>query len=285
MNNVTRLSLISATLLGGAALQAEENPFGYLYTTSIIPRGEWELTQWTTGRVAKDHGSYLGMDFATELETGLTEHLQTALYLKANYHRLKGAQGSGEVFQDRNRFGVSGTSAELKYQLFSPAKDGFGMALYLEPGYTTIHKSGGERIDEIELEAKLLLEKRWMEDRLIGVFNYTLEPEWERGAGQSSFDTNLYMEWGLGLSYRIAEGWRAGVETRVDTEFGGADLGGAEFVSVSAGPSLHFERGEWWATLTVLPQIWGWPDEAGKGGYTLAERERIEVRLKVGVEF
>jgi hypothetical protein len=41
----------------------------------------------------------------------------------------------------------------------------------------------------------------------------------------------------------------------------------------------------WWATLTVLPQVWGWPNENGKGGLTLTDHERLEVRLKLGFNF
>ena len=284
-----RQSVLSALglilLLGLCPTRADENLFGYTYTTDVLPKGKWEVEQWVTGRTGKESGSYLGMDFRTEIETGLTDRLQGSLYLNYNYHRLKNAQGSEEMFDDRNRFGISGTSMEFKYQVLSPYKDRFGLALYLEPGYGTIHKTGGERFDEFELEFKLILEKHWREDRLVGTFNYTVEPEWEKASGESGYETNLQMEWSTGLSYRIASHWNVGLETRVHTEFADADLNQSSFVSAFVGPNIHYGRGHWWATLAVLPQVFGWPDARGKGGLHFDEHERVEVRLKVGFNF
>ena len=76
-----------------------------------------------------------------------------------------------------------------------------------------------------------------------------------------------------------------GVETRLDTEFADADLNKSEFVTFSAGPTLHYGGERLFATLTVLPQIWGWPDQTGTGGRHLDDRERVEIRLKLGTEF
>ena len=44
--------------------------------------------------------------------------------------------------------------------------------------YGTIEASDGSRHQEIELESKLILEKHWLDDLLVGTFNFTLEPEW-----------------------------------------------------------------------------------------------------------
>ena len=183
------------------------------------------------------------------------------------------------------RIRLNGTSAEFKYQVLSPYKDKVGLALYQEPGYGTIEEADGTRHQEIELEGKLILEKHWLEDKLISAFNYTLEPEWEKADGDSGFGVHLKMEGSFGLAYRIAPRWYAGLETRVQTEFENADLNRSQFVTVFVGPALHYGSNRWWATLTVLPQVWGWPDSSGTGGLTLDDHERLEVRLKVGFNF
>jgi len=46
---------------------------------------------------------------------------------------------------------------------FHLTQDRFGLALYLEPGYGTIHKTGGER-SMSRAGSKLILEKHWFED-------------------------------------------------------------------------------------------------------------------------
>ncbi len=265
--------------------RADENLFGYTYTADVLPRGKWELEQWVTGRIGKESGSFLGLDFRTEIETGLTDRLQASLYLNYNYFYAHDAQGSGGSVEDINRFGINGTSAEFKYQLLSPYKDSFGLTLYLEPGYGTIEESTGEQHQEFELEGKLILEKQWLDGALVGAFNYTVEPEWERADRGSQFKVNLKMEWTTGLAWRFAPRWYAGFETRVQTEFADADLNKCEFVAVLVGPALHYGTERWWATLTVLPQVWGWPDSSGTGGLTLEDHERLEVRLKAGFNF
>jgi len=285
-NTCTKVILaLLAVGLSLAQARADENLFGYTYTSDVLPKGKWELEQWVTSRMGKESGRFLGMDLRTEIETGVTDHLQASLYLNYNYFNINDAVASSGPLDDRNRFGVSGTSAEFKYQLLSPYKDSFGLALYLEPGYGTIEAADGARHQEIELEGKLILEKHWFEDALVGTFNYTLEPEWEKGDGDSGFSVHLKMEGATGLAYHIAPHWYAGLETRVQTEFEDADLNKSQFVAVFVGPVLHYGTERWWATLTVLPQVWGWPDAQGTGGLTLDDHERVEVRLKAGYNF
>ena len=284
--NIRQTRLTSLILLAcPTALWADENFFGYNYMTDIAPKGAWELEQWVTPRIGKESGTFVSTDFRTEIETGITKRLQGSLYLNYNHSYIRNARGSSERIPNRNRFGISGTSVELKYKVLSPFDDSFGMALYLEPGYGTIEAANGERHQEIELEGKLILEKRWLENKLVGVFNYTLEPEWAKGAEDSGFNVALKMEWSTGLAYEVARHWHLGLETRVQTEFEEADLDKSAFVVAFVGPAVHYEGRSWWATLSVMPQVWGWPDKQGTGGLHLDDHERLEVRLKVGYEF
>lgn len=274
-----------ALLAGASRTKADENLFGYTYTADVLPKGKWEAEQWITDRIGKESGTFSATDFRTEIEYGFTDRLQGSIYLNYNYFYVHDAMASSGPLENRNFFGVNGTSSEWKYQVLSPFKDSFGFTLYLEPGYGTIEESDGSRHQEIELESKLIFEKHWLDDALIGAFNYTLEPEWVKADGDSGFGVHLKMEASDGLVYRIAPRWYAGLETRVQTEFEDADLNKSQFVAVFVGPVLHYGSERWWATLTVLPQVWGWPDSRGKGGLTLDDHERLEVRLKFGYNF
>lgn len=276
--------LITGLVLLVPSLSAHEEPFGYLRGAQSEPQGEWEVTQWTTARIGKESGRYLGMDFATELEYGLTDRLQTALYLTGNYHLLHHATGSSETWDDRNRFGVSGTSLELKYQLTDPYKDWAGFALYFEPGYSTIDSVSGERNQEVELEFRLIAEKHFFDHRLIAAVNYILEPAFEHEPGHA-WETNLGMEWSGGLSWKLSDHWRLGAELRLVTKFEDSDLNQAEHLTFYAGPTVHYSSGRFFATLTLLPQLRGWPNRSGTAGLHLDEAERMEIRFKVGGEF
>ena len=275
--------LVPALAAASLVVQAHEEPFGYVRGAQAEPKGEWEITQWTTARIGKETGRYLGMDFRTELEYGVTDRLQAAVYLNSNYHFLRDATGSSETFDDRNRFGVSGASLELKYQLVSPESAPIGVSLYFEPGYGTIGGVSGERKQEIELESRLILQKNFFKGRLITAFNLVVEPEWERQGGR--WQSELWIEGSLGASWALNDHWRIGAEGRVRSVFGHANLNDAEAVMFHLGPTLFYARDRWYASLTVLPQVSGWPDTRGKGGLHLDEAERTEIRFRLGFEF
>ena len=118
MNRI-RIAL-AASLLTSGFLVAHEEPFGYVRGAQSEPPGEWEVTQWTTARMGKESGDYLGLDFNTEIELGITRKLQMAAYLNTRYHHLRDVEGTEEKFEDRNRFGLDGGSLEIKYQLLPP---------------------------------------------------------------------------------------------------------------------------------------------------------------------
>lgn len=284
MKSRTIAALTAAWILPTAALQAHQEPFTYTRGAQVEARGELEVEQWTTARIGKKSGRYLGLDVNTEIEYGITDRLQTALYLNSRYYDIENAGGGHETFDDLNKFVFDGVSAELKYQLTDPYRTPWGFALYFEPGFGRYGSVSGEREDEIFLEFKGIVERHFLEHRLIAAFNFTVEPEWEREPGES-WELGLEMAWNLGLSYQLNEHWRAGFEARLETEFADADLGDAEFTAFSLGPVIHYGADRWFATLTVLPQITGWRDAPGTGGRHLDDREQLELRLKLGFEF
>lgn len=281
MNRI-RISL-AALLLASGFLVAHEEPFGYVRGAQSEPPGEWEVTQWTTARMGKESGDYLGMDMRTEIELGITRKLQMAAYLNTRYHHLRDVEGTEEEFEDRNRFGLDGGSLEIKYQLLSPDNDAFGLSLYFEPGYHSIRSISGQSGNSIEFETILILQKNFFAGRLVTAFNFIVEPELERADGD--WETELEMAWTTGASWRLTPHWRIGAEARLGTAFPHGRLNSSEYLAFFLGPALHYQRNSFFGTLTVFPQVAGWPDKQGTGGLHLDEAERLEVRLKLGIEF
>lgn len=276
--------------------RGDENLLGYVYGAETLPRGKWEAYQWVTLRTGKESGSYRAFDLRTEIETGLTDRLQAAFYVNSRGHRITGVVG----LDDRESLAFQGVSAEFKYRLRSPYLDGYGLALYVEPGYNRVDKVSGEIEGEFELETKVLFQKNFLEDTLIWAVNYTLEPEWALGGeeaaeeaeheeaeheaheGEHEARRELAEELTTGVSYRIASRWFIGSELRLHSEW--PDFSHREHLAVFLGPTLHYGGERWWWTATVLPQIWGWPDEEVPG-LQLDEHERLELRFKLGVNF
>ena len=281
-----------AAMLPLDSVRADENIFGYAYGSETLPKGKWEAYNWATGRFSKGKGSYTAFDFKQEIEYGITDRFQMSVYFNERYHDFSGGavEGEGESGSAArlHRFAYEGNQLAFKYNILSPFKDALGLALYVEPGYSLIEKISGEKILEWELETKLIFQKNFLEDQIVTALNLTAEFEWERArpANGESFGGEMIWEVTGGISYRVARNWYVGVEARYHTEFPNMDVSKQEHWAVFAGPTIHYGAERWWATLTWLPQLTGWPiDSERSRNLHFDEHERNEIRLKVGYNF
>ena len=264
--------------------------FGYVYTTGIEERGETELSLWATDRRSKGEGHYDAQDYRLEVERGITDRFQASAYVNFASHHIRGLDG--EFDPVRRNFAFQGFSAEFKYQLLNPEKHAFGLAIYAEPAWSRISKVTGEKNDEYELELKAIIQKNFMEDRLIWATNLTFEPEWERereeiapGLIEHNTEKEMAFEVATGLSYRVASNWWVGAESRYHSVYPNWTHGlHRENYAVYAGPTVHFQSREWSVTATWLPQLFGAPDKPGSS-LEYEDHERRELRLKISREF
>lgn len=288
--------LVAVFLIGAGGLsqsesRADENLFGYSYGSETLPKGAWETYLWSTWRTDKGNGNYNAVDLRLELERGFTDRFQASLYVNGSYWNTRDTgplddETGQRKIPNQSTFAFKGVQVAMKYALLSPYKDGIGLALYLEPGYFTRSSISGEQQTEYELEPRIIVQKNFMEDRLISVLNFSGEFEWEKGKSETSFEKELKLETTGGLAYLVAPNWYLGVEGRYKAVYPNWNLGNREAWALFAGPAIHYASKSWWATLTVLPQVKGAPNDATRSSSLhLDEFERLEVRLKVGYYF
>ena len=189
----------------------------------------------------------------------MTDNFQLALYLNHHYvdanddvpvadpahpkKRLPGVYETGgeDVHAGYNpakpfdSYHFESVSLEGIYRLLSPYKDPIGLALYFEP-------SAGDQ--ETELEWKILLQKNWLEDRLVWALNVNYELEYEKS--EDGYERDGMFEWFTGLSYRFVRNWSAGLEFWNHHEF--ADATVHEHSAYFLGPTIHYGGERWWAT-------------------------------------
>jgi hypothetical protein len=264
--------------------RADETPFGYVYTTDSIPKGEWEYEQWNTLRTGKTAGSYTSIDFLNEFEHGFTDNFSGAFYIHSSYLHTRDVpnpDNSAVNLDNQSSFDLNGISVELKERLLNPQKDPIGLTLYMEPELGVRSALSGMDTIERAVEFKLIVDKHFLDDRLILASNVVFEPEWERQDGERSKE--LKNEYSVGAAYRLAGGWFGSLELLNRRKFDDQDFAKQGASAFFLGPSLHYEEKEWWATLTVLPQIAGNP--ASDGSRTLGEYEKMEIRLRFGIDF
>ena len=285
------------TLAFFSSSHAEESQFGYVYTTDLLPKGASELEQWATWRHQKNGGYFDQIDARTEFEYGVADNLQAAIYANYAWSRAYhngpfGATTPPEPFvydlpgpdQHYSATRFVGVSGELIYRVLSPYTDALGVAFYTEP---TIGPGF------YELESKLILQKNFLDDRLIFAFNYTYAPELryasDTAGGPKSWteetDTNAY----FAGSFRFRANWSAGFEFLNEREYASYDFSREANSGYFLGPSLHYGGKKFFVTATLLEQLpWARTHEDTVPGAVVGGRvvdndfEKYRLRIKVG---
>jgi hypothetical protein len=270
----TRALVAAAVLLGAAGVaRADEPLFGYIYTTDTLPKGKAEIEHWDTLREGRSQGDFHVLQDRTEYSYGLTDKLQVSGYLNLAWTDTKGNIPSGdtappEIFADYNanpnkpfnHGRLESVSGEVIYRVLSPYTDPIGLALYVEP-------SVGPRT--VELENRLILQKNFLDDRLVIAANATLGFEWRRLHGDPSadptdeefidhWDKETDVNFGVAVSYRFARNWSFAGEFQNEREWGGLnpfDSKNRTNIAYYAGPTIHYAGGHYFFTGTVLFQL------------------------------
>ena len=249
--------IVTAMLSPGGG-QANERHFTYAYESGVLPKGGKELELWVSPRIGR-RDFYSRFDLRAEFEVGLTDRLQTALYL--NSRSITEEDGQGD---SKTEFEFTGVSSEWKLKLFDPVADALGFALYGEITGST---------DELEVEGKLIADKR------IGPWllaaNLVAEQEWEFGPGET--EREMAAEAALGLGYFLTLNLSIGIELRNHNAFSeGEDW---EYSALFLGPVLSYAEEGWWAALSFMPQLPALKGAKPGDSRILDEQEKINARL------
>lgn len=240
-----------------SSLYSNERKFSYTYQSGVLGKGNKELEIWTTARIGKDIPYFAATDHRMEFEWGISNRLQTAFYI--NFRNTSQDNGSGMTTE----FDFKGISSEWKYQFSSPGRNAIGFALYGEAGLNT---------DEVELEAKLIFDKKIKKNTF--ALNLVFENEWELAAHKP--ESEMVLEGDFGWCYDISNSFSAGIEVRNHNEFVEGEW---EHSALFAGPVISVSQPSWWLTLTVLPQITALKGGTDENKLILDEHEKLETRL------
>src|SRR5260370_640687 len=104
------------------AAQADDRKFTYSYEAKTLPKGGWELEQWATLQEGKESGRWTTLLLRTEIEYGITDHLNASIYLNAEYQANHDVPGEDDVHD----FVFASMSTEWKDKLTDPAADPIG---------------------------------------------------------------------------------------------------------------------------------------------------------------
>jgi len=203
--------------------------FTYVYEAKVAEKNEIEVENWVTWKSGPDEEN--AFDFRHELEFGVTDRFQLALYA-----------ADWNVADNVARY--QNTALEGIYQLTNPATSFLGSALYGEV------KLGDQ---QFKLETKGILQKNI--GPLVLAYNATLEAEWE-GANLDNLDERQgKLEHSAGASWKISPNIKVGGEFQ--QKFYLADWSVPTQTTVYAGPNIALEFGRYFATFTGMIQATG----------------------------
>jgi hypothetical protein len=230
--------VVLGVVVGAATASANPRALPFTYTTDTLPAGKVEVEQYVDVQplraINPSTGSrqwYLPSSFQTEIEIGLTDRLELGLYLTFT-------PDPGEQLLNKTQFPGAGNGLKqrLRYVFAEPGAWPIDVGVY------------GELVEnerEIEIEAKLLLQKRF--DRIRIAAN--LSSEYELYFNEQR---ELVLNPTLGVTYEVTPSFHLGVDSWLRGEyptnpkpanrtFG---LGPQAYV----GPAVMYNFGRlWWA--------------------------------------
>lgn len=255
-------------LLSAGTARADDQPFLTLDTTDIEPQFAHEFEQdfdWTMQPSSAD-----GLEAESELEYGLADDLQVAGMLDYGWDR----SGSGaQVFR------FTGAGGEALYQAWNVDFDPLGLGVLL---------SGSVGPQVRNVEATLIAQKNFLNDRLRVVLNGGWTGEWQRDGGpaQSEWASGSTLGWAAGVAYSITWEWSASLEFDDEHSFDGLLFDGEGSQGVSTyylGPTIQYVAHPLTVSLGFQAQLpWASSGATGdvRNGFAVdSERYRIGLRI------
>lgn len=264
------VTLSAAVVLALTSAEASQRYFTYTYEPETMPAGAAEFEQWITLRTQRNdtvgQDNYNKWELREEFEYGVTDNYTVSLYLNTAAESFRDPATGG----DESKFEFTGIAIENRYMLLNPAEHPVGLTLYLEPRYS------GE---EAEVEERIILGQRCGDWKW--ALNLTHATEWS----DNLHTVEGEVEVSFGITRPLNKRWSLGLEVRDHNELPDYKLW--ENTAVFVGPVVTYTREKWWATLTVLPQVFGknfQGDPDGEGGLELEGHERVNVRFVFGID-
>ncbi len=210
-------------LLAAFPALAGERTFAFSYGYGTVPKGGVELEQYTTA-YGKDGGANHFWEHQTELEYGITDHLEAGLYLVQGHW-------AGDPIDFR------GYKARLRYRFGNAAGTPFGANAYLE-------YIGSPTFDEHGIELKAIFAGE------VKRFEWALNVEYEVEFGEELVQE---IEPTFGAGVHVARPVVVGIEGKFETYLKESGVDGPYLF---VGPSVHLagEGGKvWWTLSAIVP--------------------------------
>ena len=258
-----------------------EHIYAFMIGTDVGDLGEREFQSETTGRFAKQAGSYQAVGQQLELEFVPIRNFRIEIGTTLAAHNIESVPN----FVDRTQANWQGASLDLRYRFLDRETAPFGLTLALE--------SHGNRIDETSAaparnygtELTLALERDLVPDRVVATLNLGYQPEWTRLVGAPTEEQDSTLAVALGVMAKLRPNFLFGGEVRYFRRYDGIGLDALAGQAVFVGPTAYFQLSER-ARMTANWSVQAWGKPAGSNAtLDLVNFERHQAKLVFGVNF
>lgn len=255
--------------------KAQDRQFARTYQSNSLPKGATDIEAWATWRTGREY-FYNRLDTRLEFEIGLTDRLQTALYLNSSYMAFGAYLDTLGRIPDTSVSGIfyeSGfsVSSEWKWNIINPNTHPFGFALYAEFGFAP---------GEFEIENKLIFDKRTPKSiwALNLVNEYEMEYEVEKGETEKKWEDKVEID--LAYMYMLKTNFGLGLEVVNINEI---EKGNWNYSALFGGPTMYYAGSNYFLILNILPQ---WANlhqtDDAPNSRVLNAQEKLEIRFLLG---
>jgi len=274
---------LSALIPGGVRAEGidTEHLFGFMIGTDVGNVGERELQSQTTGRFARNGGSYrtIGQEF--ELEFVPARNFRVELGSAFAAHSIAGVPG----MEDRRQFSWQGVSVDLRYRFLDRDAAPFGFAFAVESHATRIDESTAAVVRSYGTEFTLAFDRELIPNVAVAALNLVYQPEWTRFVGTGTSEQDSTMGAALGVMMKMRPGFLLGGEARYLRRYEGIGLEEFAGQALFIGPTAYWQLSPR-SRLTAAWSVQAWGRPAGSNAsLDLVNFERHQARLVFGVNF
>jgi len=259
--------------------------FGFTEGSGIGLEGEKEVSLDTEARMGKGGKRYWGSESKLEFEFTPNQYVQFELGPFASAHSIRNVPG----LDDRSQFEFGGFFGEMRYLLVERGPSSpWSVTLSAEPEWRHIDETGGERVDNVELELKLNADLELVPQRFYFAANLLYEPEGTRDPDHVGAGWEMESKGGLSaaLAYRIMPSVLVGGELWYLRHYDGAWFNHFTGDAVYAGPTLFIQLNpKMFVKAAWNVQLHGSDVEVPDAKLNLSEFSHHRFKLKVAAEF
>jgi hypothetical protein len=258
-----------------------EHIFAFMIGADVGNLGEREFQSQTTGRFARNGGSYRTVGQELELELVPFRNFRIEVGGAFAGHDINGVSR----LEDRRQLAWQGLSVDLRYKFLDRDTAPFGLTFAVESGFSRIDDTSAAAVRNVGTEFVLALDRELIPNFAVAALNLLYQPEWTRLLATGAAEQESTIGAAFGLMAQIRPGILFGGEARYLRRYEGIGLEELAGQALFIGPTAYFQLSER-SRLTASWSVQAWGRPAGSNAaLDLVNFERHRARLVFGVSF